>query len=728
MSDIKAATTEAIVGVQYSHNAPQDERKSPSKVHPKSWKWGSGKVNAGYDSSSTNLGNMRHWSFTTNNSADASMRPEIRKKIRQRARYEVLENNPIGLGIVLTLANDTIGTGPRLHMGLKNEKYNHAIQQAWFEWSHAIGLTDKLHTMKMAKTIDGEAVARIVTNPKINMPVTLDLRPLECDRLEAPFSMSDLRPDYIDGVHLDSYDNPIAYDILKHHPGADYYHASSLEYDTYDAHNIIHWYRTDRAEQHRGMSECQSALELFALLRRFTLATCSAAETAANLSLVLHTDSPVSDEYEEEQAALMNDFLMDSVSLDRNAATVLPNGWDIRQINAAHPTTTYAMFKHELIAEIARCLSMPYNIAAANSAEHNYASGRLDHQTYHHAITVERDRLDRLVMDRLFVNWLTEAGYTNGVLPKNVARKVREVLQQYGPGHLARVFKHRWHWDGFAHSDPVKEAQAQQLRIKTGVSHRALEYAKEGRDIDVEDAVAAETAGLSLTEYRNALAVQNYFNGNGLQGTVTGVIDRETTSEISKGEDTALSNEPPQLREAREMKKRTEQAEDSTQAAIKKVVDNFDLDDDDKAELLYDLFASLKNNEKVADKADSLIASAKKPNEDLVSSCDECDCEECHGSVEDVVAATLPKGRKLNKPFRTPGKNKKFAVYTKNEKGNVVIVRFGDPNMDIKRDDPNRRKNFRARHGCDKPGVKKWTPKYWSCRMWAKGQTVSDLA
>jgi hypothetical protein len=77
------------------------------------------------------------------------------------------------------------------------------------------------------------------------------------------------------------------------------------------------------------------------------------------------------------------------------------------------------------------------------------------------------------------------------------------------------------------------------------------------------------------------------------------------------------------------------------------------------------------------------------------------------------------KGRKvtLNKPFRTPGGPKKFAVYTKNESGNVVIVRFGDPNMKIKKNIPERRKSFRARHNCDNPGPK-WKARYWSCRAW----------
>jgi len=69
----------------------------------------------------------------------------------------------------------------------------------------------------------------------------------------------------------------------------------------------------------------------------------------------------------------------------------------------------------------------------------------------------------------------------------------------------------------------------------------------------------------------------------------------------------------------------------------------------------------------------------------------------------------------LNKPVR--GGSKKFYVYTKNEKGNVVKVSFGDPNMEIKRDDPARRRSFRARHNCDNPGPK-WKARYWSCKKW----------
>ena len=92
-----------------------------------------------------------------------------------------------------------------------------------------------------------------------------------------------------------------------------------------------------------------------------------------------------------------------------------------------------------------------------------------------------------------------------------------------------------------------------------------------------------------------------------------------------------------------------------------------------------------------------------------------------------IIAADKEK-KTLNKPFRTPDGPKKFSVYVKNEKGNVVKVNFGDPNMEIKRDDPARRKSFRARHGCDKNPGPKWKAKYWSCYQWRAGSPVEASA
>jgi len=83
-----------------------------------------------------------------------------------------------------------------------------------------------------------------------------------------------------------------------------------------------------------------------------------------------------------------------------------------------------------------------------------------------------------------------------------------------------------------------------------------------------------------------------------------------------------------------------------------------------------------------------------------------------------AAASASARRAPLNKPFRTPDGPKKFSVYVKNPStGNVVKVNFGDPNMEIKRDDPARRKSFRARHNCDNPGPKT-KARYWSCKKW----------
>tara|TARA_R100000005_G_C4993745_1_gene200734 strand:- start:3 stop:830 length:828 start_codon:yes stop_codon:yes gene_type:complete len=102
------------------------------------------------------------------------------------------------------------------------------------------------------------------------------------------------------------------------------------------------------------------------------------------------------------------------------------------------------------------------------------------------------------------------------------------------------------------------------------------------------------------------------------------------------------------------------------------------------------------------------------------------ECQECQFDHVIMEAEYQGKQVKLNDPIRTSeNPNKKFKVYTKGPNGNIVVVRFGDPNMSIKRDDPNRRKSFRARHNCDNPGPK-YKARYWSCYQWRAGAKVDN--
>jgi len=153
---------------------------------------------------------------------------------------------------------------------------------------------------------------------------------------------------------------------------------------------------------------------------------------------------------------------------------VLPGGWKLGQIQSQQPSTTYDMFKREVLNEIARCLNMPYNVAAGNSSGYNYASGRLDHQTYYKAIRVDQAQLGQVVLDRVLEAWLAEAILISDFLPL----WIRTVP--------FRELPHQWFWDGMEHVDPLKEANAQAARLKSHTTTLAYEYARQGRDWEQE--------------------------------------------------------------------------------------------------------------------------------------------------------------------------------------------------------------------------------------------------
>ena len=99
-------------------------------------------------------------------------------------------------------------------------------------------------------------------------------------------------------------------------------------------------------------------------------------------------------------------------------------------------------------------------------------------------------------------------------------------------------------------------------------------------------------------------------------------------------------------------------------------------------------------------------------------------CESTYKDLEITEAEYQGKKVKLYDPIR--GGAKKFYVYVKNPKGNIVKVSFGDTTgLSIKRDDPARRKSFRARHNCDNPGPKT-KARYWSCYQWRANAPVDN--
>ncbi len=420
-------------------------------------------LRARYDAAQTTADNARHWAMADALSADAAASADVRKKLRERARYEVA-NNSYAKGIVLTMANDCIGTGPRLQLLTEDGAVNNRVEQAFARWAKAVNLAEKLRTMRLAKATDGEAFAVLTANPHLDSPVMLDLQLVEADCVSSPMGAMPLFEAGIDGIILDAYGNPQSYSVLRQHPGdlSNWFTAADL----IDADAVVHWFRSDRPGQHRGIPEITPALPLFAQLRRYTLAVIAAAETAADFAAVLFTDSPANGEAQALEP-------MDVVELEKRMATVLPDGWRLGQIEAQQPTTSYAEFKREILNEIARCLNLPYNIAACNSSGYNYASGRLDHQTYYKSIRVEQAHLAEAVLDRIFVAWIDEAMLTPEFASLRALRHMSDLRRQ-------------WFFDGTEHVDPAKEANAQATRLASNTTTLAVEYARQGRDWETE--------------------------------------------------------------------------------------------------------------------------------------------------------------------------------------------------------------------------------------------------
>lgn len=416
-------------------------------------------LRARYDAAVTTDDNRRHWANADALSADAAANANVRRLLRNRARYEV-KNNSWAKGIGLTISNDTIGTGPRLQMLTDDPLLNQTVEREFSRWAQAVYFPERLRTMRLARYQDGEAFCILTHNPGIPHDVQLDLQLIEAEQVAAPFkSIADASE--IDGIILDDRGNVVEYNVLRDHPGGPLYLSYLDDYTTIPAASMVHFFRQERPGQHRGIPDLTPALPLFAILRRYTLAVLEAAETVAHISGVMHTDGPVDD---PDTVAPLDLF-----ELERNMWLSLPRGWTAQQVKAEQPATTHSDFVDKVITEIARCLCVPKNIALGDSGGYNYASGRLDDQIYRRAIRGDQQAIASRMLDKILSAWLREFAMIAGSI---------SLLQPFIP--------HQWFWEGNEHVDPAKEATAQEIRLRNNTTTLAAEFAKQGKDWEVE--------------------------------------------------------------------------------------------------------------------------------------------------------------------------------------------------------------------------------------------------
>ena len=438
-------------------------------------------VRGSYDAASNSDEFKNYWANADSFDADSANSPAVRRVIVARSRYEVA-NNGYSDGIASTYANDMIGLGPVLRMQTGSEGFNRMVELSWWSWTQEIRFRRKLWCLARAKHVDGEGIAVARQNKRLRHPVKLDWQLHETEQCTTP-ALPFGAENYIDGIKFDAFGNPEWYDILRHHPGAvNGFAQYSLAPERVPARFVAHWFRMLRPGQHRGVPEMASTLNLGAAARRWREAVLAAAENIADFSLFIKT------QFQPDEMDSVPP--MDTIDIQKRMMTALPAGYDAFQPRAEQPTATHAEFSKSLVSEQARPKSMPLNKAACDSSSYNYASGRLDHQTYYGSLDVEREDCNDLVLNPLFDVWfdlaVTSYGWLGGV-PDSVSDGAKA---------------HVWDWPKHQVADIKAEAAANDSRLKNGSTSLTAIYTEAGQDYEDEMLKQSVANGVTVDQQR----------------------------------------------------------------------------------------------------------------------------------------------------------------------------------------------------------------------------------
>lgn len=446
------------------------------------------RVHASYDAAADGGTMANYWSNSDAYDADSANSKTVRSKLVQRSRYEV-NNNGYADGIATTYATDVVGAaGPGLRMQTNSEGFNQMVETEWALWCKAVKFRRKLWCMAHAKHQDGEGIGIVRRNPRVKHRIKLDPILYETEQCQTPYLPFNERG-RIDGIKFDEFGNPTIYEFLKEHPGS-VGGFPDFEPEQVPAQFVLHWFKMRRPGQHRGIPECASTLNAGAAGRRWREATLSTAEKVARFTLFLKTMlSP------DEAAAAVP---MSTFDIADGMMTALPDGYDPFQLKAEHPGPNHAEFLRSLVAEQARPKSMPYNRAAADSSNSNFASGKLDFLPYFQALDVDREDCNDAVLDPLFELWFDTAILTYGWLGGN-------------PDAIsAGARSHVWDWPKHTIGDDEVEANANAKHLATGALSPSAMCAKNGDDFDDVLIQLAENYGVTPENMRAILLKQNF--------------------------------------------------------------------------------------------------------------------------------------------------------------------------------------------------------------------------
>lgn len=428
------------------------------------------------------------WTLADFRDADATLSPEIRRRVRSRARYEAA-NNPLVARILDIWVGDLTGdAGPALQIHIPhNPALSRYVEQAWEKWWKLTGQGAKLRAAVRAEAVDGEGVDVLISNPRNlrRQRISLDVVDLECDRLASPRWDNANLSTYIDGVHLDPLTrDPIAYDLLKAHPGTGYLDSLNqiFEHETFDADHVLHAYRKLRPEQHRGLCRYAPALALAGLHRVALEADSKGRQLRAAFAFVIKSTAPPDPGETGDDGRFWQEV---SLPNRQGIGTFMPDGYDITQFRTEPMAPELEGLQRIIAGIVSGCFTMPVGRATGVGSD-GYARVRGEMLPYHRTIAADRAQVwEPLYLDKVLYAFAFELSLqpefqavANGLTSSDV------------------VCHRQWQWpEKDLIVDPSREESAREVRLATGLTTREDEL--QVPDIDAHDDRAAESWGFA---------------------------------------------------------------------------------------------------------------------------------------------------------------------------------------------------------------------------------------
>jgi lambda family phage portal protein len=419
--------------------------------------------------------------LATNQAINDELRSDL-DRLRARSR-EMARNNDYARKFLRMVARNVVGpSGIILQARVQDTPdrpdtlANNAIEAAWWRWcrrgSCEIGgrmsFADLCRAVITGIVRDGEALVRIIRGDAANNPERLALQIIDVARLDTSKNEQPGagRPHIVMGVEIDQYTRPVAYWIKPN--------LSVGNSERVPADDILHLFIPETAEQVRGIPWMHAAMLSMHDLAEFNRSALLAARKGADtLGFIVSPDGTP-----EQLGAEVDSATQEPLRISAPGTyDVLPEGYDIRTVDAAYPNNVYGEFVKAILRRIASGLDVAYNSLANDLEGVNYSSIRA-------GVLEERDQW-MTIQDwfiEAFIEPVYRAWFEMAMLAGTMTMPNGSALP---PAKADKFWPHQWQPRRWSWVDPLKDIEAARLAVMSGIASPQMIAAQNG--VDVED-------------------------------------------------------------------------------------------------------------------------------------------------------------------------------------------------------------------------------------------------